>query len=608
MRSVYRAAISVGTLTLTIYGIRASTAAEPPAEKAPATLPEGYVVAPFENASTVKSLDWMASALAVTTAEKLEGMGGIRPVYGASILEGWPAKLDGAKAAERARDAGARWLLTGSFSRPNWKAQVTVRVLEVVPGAEPSQVTLKETATASRTGERNALLAVLDEALDDVLAQMQRKAKEAKGWAPSGADAIAALKRRPTKDLYAFTLFGRALNLFYGINVAPSDQQAEKTLSRATSIDPKFAEARRMIGVVQLARGEVGRAAGQYAYALELKPGYYSAIVGLARLYRVENKKQPAREMAEKALGARPWDADMRLLLGTLEFEGGELDKALADLLKVVAVRPRDLSARRTLAQVYAARGDIEELAAELERIAELGPDDLEVRLDLAAAFMRLGRNEKAIAVYDEVLKRQPKHLQALKFTGDLYRRMGDPDKAIAAYERVKRLVPDDPRAYFLLGAAYAEAGNDTKATAVLEDAEGQFRAYLGQAWTDLGALALRRGDINRANAYLTRAVARSPMRPKTHFNYALLLEATRQPDKALAELRTAAELDPEDPECHYLAGVIHLRTGQFDEAKAEFAAALKLKPDHVDAKHNLALLEDLYRRYGSEHSGVGAQ
>jgi Flp pilus assembly protein TadD len=51
------------------------------------------------------------------------------------------------------------------------------------------------------------------------------------------------------------------------------------------------------------------------------------------------------------------------------------------------------------------------------------------------------------------------------------------------------------------------------------------------------------------------------------------------------------------------LAGVILLRLGRLDEAKRAFGDALKLRPDHPDAKHNLALLEDLERRYGGEHA-----
>ena len=48
---------------------------------------EPFLVLPFANTSPVKQLDWMTSALAVTTAEKLEGLGNLRPLYGPRVLE-----------------------------------------------------------------------------------------------------------------------------------------------------------------------------------------------------------------------------------------------------------------------------------------------------------------------------------------------------------------------------------------------------------------------------------------------------------------------------------------------------------------------------------------
>ncbi len=569
-------------------------AAPPPST--PSVAEEGYVVIPFENASGVKALDWMAPALPSTLGEQLESHPFLRPVYGGAILEGFGGRFDEARVAARARDLGARWVFGGSFSRPNWKAEVTVRLYQVASDARLPA--LKLVAQAQAVGERNALLDVLDQALLDVLKQQ--------GWSPEG-DALAAIKRRPTRDLYAFTIYGRALGLFYGLGGPVELVNAQKLFTKSILIDPKFAEAHRMLGLVHVTRGEFGKGMSRYAAALDLRPGYYAPLVGLAQLYRAENRRQPALEMAERALAARPGDVEMRFLVGDLEWEAGDLDKALADLLLVVGSQPGHLKARRTLAMVYAARGDTVDLAAELERIAALAPDDLDVKLDLGSAYMRLNKNEQAITAYEDVLKKQPRHLTALKFSGDLYRRVGETERAIAAYEKMRRLASDDPRPYFLLGAAYAEAGNDVKAEQILQEAQ-EFRGHLGEAWTDLGAIAYRRGDYSKATWYLERAVARAPNRPKAHFNYALVLNATKQRDKALAELKTAGELDPEDAECHYLAGVIYLRLGRLDEAKDEFAAAVKRKPDHGDAKHNLALLEDLERRYGSEHAGVGSQ
>jgi Flp pilus assembly protein TadD len=158
-----------------------------------------------------------------------------------------------------------------------------------------------------------------------------------------------------------------------------------------------------------------------------------------------------------------------------------------------------------------------------------------------------------------------------------------------------------------LLGAAYQEAGQDTKAENIFQEAQ-QFRRYLGEAWVNLGAIAYRRGDLSKAFWYLSRAVTKVPLRPKAHYNYALVLSAKKERERALDELKVAADLDPEDAEVHYLSGVILLRLGRLEDAKRAFEEAVKRKSDHADAAHNLALLKDLERRYGGEHGGQGVQ
>jgi Flp pilus assembly protein TadD len=547
----------------------------------------------------VRALDWQTSALAMTVAEKLEAHPGLRPAYGPAVLDGMSYAFDAPSIARRAREAGARYVFGGSFARPNWKAQVKVQLYAVAdPTSDTSAPTLRLVAESASVGERDQLLRLLDDNLVAVL----RKA----GLGADG-ELLAALKRRPTKDLYAFTLYGRALNHYFGLGVPRDLTKAVTVFKKVNLIDPKIAEAHRMLGVVYLEQGAREKAQGQYSYALDLKPGYYQAMAGLARLYRAEGNRTRAQEMVEKALEARPRDFEMREMLGELLWETGELDRALAELEKVVAVAPRHLPARRTLALIYAAKGATNDLAAELERITQLQPDDLEVRLDLGSAYQRMGNNGRAISSYEEVLKKDPRNVQALKFVGDCYRRAKETDKAIAAYQKVMKLAPSDPRPYFLLGAVYEEAGQDGKAEQMFQDAQ-QFKRYLGEAWTNLGAIAFRRGDLSKATWYLSRAVAKAPTRPKGHYNYALVLSAKKERDKALDELKIAGDLDPEDAEIRYLAGVILLRQGRLDEAKGMFEEALKRQPKHADAKHNLMLLEDLEKRYGGEHSGSGSR
>jgi Flp pilus assembly protein TadD len=562
-------------------------------------MPAGYIVAPFENHSPVKQLDWQSSAVAVTIAEKLESNPALRPAYGPAILDGFDYAFDAEKVARRAHDAGARWVFAGGFARPNWKAELTIRLYTVVePSNELPNPTLRLVAESTSVGEREQLMKLVD---DNLVAVLQ------KASFATDAEAMAQLKRRPTKDLYAFTLYGRALNFYYGLGVAKDLTKAATFLKKVNLIDPKMAEAHRMLGVVYLDQGLRERAQGQYSYALDLKPGYYAAMAGLARLYRAEGNRARAQELVEKALAERPYDIEMREMLGEILWESAELDRALAELEKVVAVAPRNLQARRTLALIYAAKGATNDLAAELERITQLAPEDVEVKLDLGSAYQRMGDNSRAIGAYEEILKRDPRNVNALKFVGDCYRRAKETDKAIAAYQKVMKIQPSDPRPYFLLGAVYEEAGNDNKAEQVFQDAQ-QFKRYIGEAWSNLGAIAFRRGDLSKATWYLSRAVVRAPTRPKGHYNYALLLSAKKERDKALDELRIAGDLDPQDADIRYLAGVILLRQGRLDEARAMFEEALKRQPQHADAKHNLALLDDLEKRYGGEHGGSGAR
>jgi Flp pilus assembly protein TadD len=566
---------------------------EDPQETAP------YIVVPLENASPVAALDWMSTALAITMAEKLEAHPALRPVYGGGVVDGFGKAFDAERIAQKAHDVGAKWVFGGSFSRPNWKSEMKVRLYAVVDASDAvPQPSLRLAAEVGSTGEQKALLDQLDANLFGVLQKMS--------WS-ADAESIAMMKRRPTKDLYAFTLWGRGLNQYFGFAGPKELPKAEKTLKKVCLIDPKFAEAHRYLGRVYLDEGERARASSQYAYALDLKPGYYAALFGQARLFRLEGNRARATELTEKALEVRPYDVEARETLGELYWENADLDKAQSELLKVTAVQPKNLGARRTLALIYAAKGETAELATELERVQELAPEDLEVKLDLGSAYQRIGDNEKAIGAYEEVVKRQPKNVQALKMLGDCYRRNKDPEKAIAAYQRAKKLAPEDPRPYFLLGAAYEEAGDDNRAEAVFQDAQ-QFRRYLGEAWINLGSLAFRRGDLSKANWYLSRAVVRAPTRPKGHFNYALVLSAKKERDRALDELKIAGDLDPQDAEIPYLAGVILLRQGRLEEARHAFEEALKRKPEHADAKHNLALLEDLEKRYGGEHAGSGAK
>jgi Flp pilus assembly protein TadD len=184
----------------------------------------------------------------------------------------------------------------------------------------------------------------------------------------------------------------------------------------------------------------------------------------------------------------------------------------------------------------------------------------------------------------------------AHKLMGDLYRRKHDYLRAAVAYEQAMRIDPKDPRPYFLLAQTLAQGGNYERADKVLGEAQ-QFKQYLGEAYNNLGAIAIKREDHARAGAYLRRALIRLPDRPRVRYNYGLALAGTRQFDKALEQFRLAIKLDSLEPEYHFAAGVTLLRLNRLDEAETLFRHAVVVGDGHAGAARNLALIDEMRRR-----------
>lgn len=562
-----------------------------PARAQPAPgAPVPYGVLAFDNRSGARGLEWMRLAVPFVLGEKLEAHPGLRPVYGTLVVPDGPPAGIGADAVRAfAARTQAEWVWTGAVDRaPDWQLVLVVQLWR----ARGDRV--ERIGEVQHRGSFEDVHVMVDGAIRELCAR---------GGVPV-PDGARGVFGAPTRDFYAFTLFGRGLAYIHGLDHKPHLGYAAKQLARAVFIDPKLAAAHRLLGVVHLWKKQWARARGQFAYALELRPGYPAALAGQARALMHEGRERRARELLEQLVDQRPWDVDLRLDLGRLYWQAGDVDRARHHLEAVVAAAPERLDARRLLVLVHAARGDAADLVSELEVVRELAPDDVEVQLDLAAAYAAAGRQEDAVATYRAVLDRHPRHLLALAFLGDLYRARGDLGAAIALYKRALRAHPDDPRPYFLLGGAYVAAGDDAAAKRVFLRAQ-RFADYLPETYNNLGSILYRAGRFGEARWYLVRAVRRRPESARLRYNLALVYSTLRDLDAAAAQIEAGLSLDPDHVGLHYLRGVLALRRGDADAARAAFERVLALDPDHEDARHNLALLDGMQRRAVDGEIGI---
>ena len=98
-------------------------------------------------------------------------------------------------------------------------------------------------------------------------------------------------------------------------------------------------------------------------------------------------------------------------------------------------------------------------------------------------------------------------------------------------------------------------------------------------ALSNLGALALKRGEPRQALWYLQRAAKGAPAKPGVRYNHALALHRVGRDGEALSELRAAEAADPADAGVRFLAGVVALRLGLIDEAVGQLSRGAPHRP-----------------------------
>jgi superkiller protein 3 len=182
-----------------------------------------------------------------------------------------------------------------------------------------------------------------------------------------------------------------------------------------------------------------------------------------------------------------------------------------------------------------------------------------------------------------------------------------------------------DPR--YAEAARLAEAGR-------WRQAEAKYQAILAdgprsQAFNDLGAMYLRKGDRQKALSLFNRASATPPIYSRVHFNRALAYGAEGRYAEAIADYATFVREVPHHVQAHYNLGLTYLKArdpanavraletavglaggerkarashalglayrgvGAKDKARAAFNTAIRLAPIYLEPRFGLASLED---------------
>ncbi len=241
----------------------------------------------------------------------------------------------------------------------------------------------------------------------------------------------------PTKSARAFEAYvrGRGAGL---VGTQAGNEAAADLLGKAVELDPSFVVAQYALGLAHLALGNRWKAAAQFRASTQLDPLFAEPYKSLGDLFLAAPRRlfDQAVEAYQKALELRPFYADAYVGLGDARAAKGEVDEAIASYQKALLYNPGNPRVHMSLGKIYfAEKGLYYESVSAYKKAIELDPQFLEARMGLGEVYEDKGLYPDAIREYRRVVDLDPQHTGGLYNLALVYEKV-DRREAIAQWER----------------------------------------------------------------------------------------------------------------------------------------------------------------------------
>jgi tetratricopeptide (TPR) repeat protein len=244
------------------------------------------------------------------------------------------------------------------------------------------------------------------------------------------------------------TASGRAYESFVRGRLAASrgtqegNEAAVDLLGRAVEIDPQFVVAQFTLGLVHQSLSNRWKAAAQFRASTQLDPSFPEPYKALGDLFLTAPRRlfDQAVEAYNKALELRPFYAEAYVGLGDAKAAKGDVNGAVSAYQKALQHNPLNPKVHVSLGKIYyAEKGLYYESVTAYKKAVELDPMYVEARIGLAEVYEEKGLYQEAIAEYRRVVEMDAKNTGALYNLALVYEKV-DPREAISLWERYIQL------------------------------------------------------------------------------------------------------------------------------------------------------------------------
>ena len=215
------------------------------------------------------------------------------------------------------------------------------------------------------------------------------------------------------------------------------------------------------LGADLFGRGRRAEAKAEFASALSIAPGYFSALIGMGQLVLTSGDEEQAAVLFRRALEVRPRDVAAHCLLGSVLARQENLDEAASHFEQAILLDPDFPAAHVGLAGILVARGQADAALRRGLIALRLAPDSPDSHFAVAGALFLQGRFPEAVLHYQAALGAKPDFFEARLNCGVALQNLGKLEAAGAHLREAVRLKPDNVEARGLLAAVYSAQKRD---------------------------------------------------------------------------------------------------------------------------------------------------
>jgi tetratricopeptide (TPR) repeat protein len=404
-------------------------------------------------------------------------------------------------------------------------------------------------------------------------------------------------------------------------------KEAEAALKMAADLAPLRSPVRLRYADFRLRNGAVDAARDMVQEITKKAPDYVPAWVFLAQLAFAQQRYPDCDSLLKMTLLRDPINLDALMLKGGLLLAQGDTTNAITQFQRILGIgiykRVPQVEYRLAFAQVQA--GAAAAAAQILSQTLAHEPDFADAILLLANLKIRTGESASAVVSLRKLIQQQPQIPQAHLLLASAYLAQKNPDEAAAVYRRMEELFPKSPEVPQLLGIVLAQQKNRAEARKAFEKSLEISPAYLPalENLVDLDLLEKQYAaakervqkqmekDPSAAGPWLliakiamTEAMGYNPEEPagaavstRAKLQFSDNPAARGELDRAESALVRAISLDPNLSTSYLLLARLYLATNKHQQALDRLNAFLS-KTNNVAALMQLGMIQDEMKHY----------